>query len=190
MAFLLENPLPIYAVGAVLMTFCGLVFLARRNVPSLLALGGAVLLTLILVVVELVVITDGEQIEAVAVALMAALEENDMPGVLAHIDPASTQVCSDTETLMPLVQVADTSASLVKVEVYESLQPLVAASEFQAKVDGVHTRSGIRLFYFDRVFVSWVKKEGRWLLTGYTSLYDGRPISAVKSVRNNRPVSH
>lgn len=189
MAFLFENPVPIYALGALLVTFCGLVFLSRRNVPALLGLVGSILLTLILVVVEQVVVTDGEQIESTTAALMAALEENDMPGVLAHISPSATQVRADTENLMPLVRVSDTGVGSMNVEVDTSVEPPQASSEFQAKVDGIHTRSGIRLFYFDRVLVNWVKKEGRWLLTDYTPLYDGRPISAVDSVRGNRPVT-
>jgi len=53
---LLENPLPIYAAGAVLATVCGLAFLARRNLPSLFALIGVVVLTLLLVLVERMVV--------------------------------------------------------------------------------------------------------------------------------------
>ena len=187
-AFIFENPLPIYAVGAVLATFCGLVFLARRNFPSLLALISVVLLTLALVVVELLVVTDGEEIESATVAVMGALEVNDMAGVLRHIDLGATQVRSDVMALMPLATVKDTGAGSIKTAVDASLQPPTATSEFQAKVDGVHTRSGMRVFYFDRVHVTWTKIDGRWLLTDYTPMVDGRPISVVESVRGNRPV--
>ena len=186
---LLENPLPIYAIGAVLAAFCGLAFLARRTMPSLLALIGVVLLTLIMVVVERVVVTDAEHIKTATTALMRALEQNDLPGLLTHIDPAASQVRSDAETLMPLVQLKDTGAASIQVEVDSSLSPAQAECEFHAKVDGVHTRSGMRLFYFDRVQATWTKQGDRWLLTDYTPLYDGRPISAVESMRGNRPVS-
>ena len=42
MSVLFENPVPIYAVGAVLTTLCGLTFLVRRSLRSLLALAGVV----------------------------------------------------------------------------------------------------------------------------------------------------
>lgn len=186
---LLENPFPIYAGGALLATFCGLVFLARRNLPSLLTLVGAVLLTLVLIITERMVVTDAEEIQVVTETLMVALERNDVPGVIAAIDPAATEVRSHAETLMPLVRVSDTGAASIQVVVDATAVPLAAVSEFHAKVDGIHTRSGMRLFYFDKVLMNWTKKEGRWLLTDYTPMHQGRPISAVESVRENRPVS-
>ncbi len=59
---LLENPLPIIAGGAVLATLCGLVFLSRRTVPSLLALAVVVLLTLLLVICERLIVTPREEV--------------------------------------------------------------------------------------------------------------------------------
>lgn len=186
---LLENPLPIYVAGAVLATFCGLVFLARRTATSLLALVGVVVLALVLIVVERVVVTDSEQVQGAITALMAAIENNDMPGVLASIDPGAVRVRSDVETLMPLIRVTGTGAASIQVQVDGAARPPVAASEFHGKVDGIHTSSGIRLFYFDQVAATWAKQDGRWLLTDYTPMFRGRPISAVESVRGNRPVS-
>ncbi|HCK41669.1 MAG: hypothetical protein CMJ72_11505 [Planctomycetaceae bacterium] len=186
---LFENPLPIYALGIVLGTFCGLAFLARRNLPALLSFVGIVLFTLLMIVVERVVVTEGEEVESTTIDLMGSLEKNDLPGVLAHIAPAATRVRSEAEVLMPLVQIKDTGAGSIQVEVDTSLQPFQAQSEFQAKVDGIHTRSGVRLFYFDRVQVTWTKQADRWLLTDYVPLDNGRPISAVESLRNKQPVT-
>ena len=188
METILENPVPIYAVGAVLATLCGLAFLARRNVPSLLALGCVVMFTLLLAVTEYLVVTEREQIEDAVAQLIVALEANDLPGVLALIHPASGQARSDAETLMPLARISDAGATSLRVEVDKKSQPMVAVGEFRGRVDGTHVRSGARLFYFDRVLANWKKKDGRWLLSGYTPMWRDRPINPVESMRGNRPV--
>ena len=185
---LFENAFVIYAIGAVLITFFGLVFLTRRNVPSLAALVVAVLLTLVMIIVERVVVTDGELIESTATELMLALEDNDVQGVLKFVDPAASVMRTEIETMMPLVKVEDTSSSLVKVEVEASQSPATATSKFQMKVDCVLSRDGFRIFYLQPVELDWIKRDDQWYVTGYVPYYDGRPISAVDSLRGKRPV--
>jgi len=187
MNMLLENPIPIYAVGAVLVTLCGLVFVARRNAPTLFILGMVVLLTLLLIVTEKLVVTPGEEIESVVARLFQAIEANDLQGVLAEIDPAAAEIRTDVETLMPRVRIEDAGATSLLVEVDLSTDPPTATGEFRGRLNGVHSTSGGRVFYFDRVLVDWTKKNGRWLLTGYTPTLRGKPINAVNSLRSNRP---
>ena len=52
MTFLLENPLPIWIAGAIGAVLAGVVFAARRNLASLVALAGIVLVTLLLAGIE------------------------------------------------------------------------------------------------------------------------------------------
>ena len=114
---LLENPLPILAVGAVLATLCGLVFLSRRTVPALLALAVVVLLTLLLVITERLIVTPREEIEQALSALLAAVESNELPAVLAMIEPGAANVRRDAEKLMPRVDVTDTGATAIQIDV-------------------------------------------------------------------------
>lgn len=176
---LLENPVPIYAVGAVLATLCGLAFLARRNLPSLFAFAGVVGATLLLVLVERLVVTDREEVEAAVVELMKAIEENDLPTVVATIDPAATEVRSDAERLMPLVKVEDTGATSLRVEVDTSTESLTAVAKFRGKIDGIHKSSGQRVFYFEEVYLFWGKREGQWLVVDYQAHTGDMPIDAV-----------
>lgn len=187
MNVLFENPLPIYAVGAVLATLCGLVFLARRNLASLLALIGVLLLTMLLALVEQMVVTDREQVETALYELMAAVEANDVSEVLSLIDPAATKMRGDVEELMPQATIEDAGATAVSIEVYPEDVPPLATSLFRGRVDGVHRRSGQRLFYFDKVVISWIKLNDQWLAYSYTAHWKGRPIDAVDSMRGNRP---
>lgn len=188
MNFLLENPLPIYAVGAVLATICGLVFLARRNLPSLFALIGVVGLTLLLVLVERMVVTEHEQVETTLQQLMANLEAGAVPAVLALIDPEAAQMRADIEVLMPQADIEDTGATAVRIEVDTDAEPLTATSYFRGRVDGIHRSSGMRLFFFDEVEISWVKRGDAWLAEAYAVQLKGKRINPVESMRDNRPV--
>ena len=184
---LLENSLPIYAVGAVLATLCGLAFLARRNLASLLALIGVVVISLLLVLTEQMVVTEREEVEQALQQLMAAIESNSVSDVLALVDPAAAQMRGDVEKLMPEANIEDTGATAVKIDIHASTQPLTATARFRGRVDGVHRRSGQRVFYFDEVEMSWIKRADRWLVEGYAAQWRGKPLDAVNSMRGNRP---
>jgi len=187
--FLLENPLPIYAVGAVLTTVCGMVFLSRRTLPSLFALIGVVTLTLLLVLAERIVVTEREQVETTLHQLMTDIESNDLSAVLAHIDPQSTKMRADIEKLLPEANIKDTGATSMQIEVDTNAAPPTALSSFRGRIDGVHRRSGMRVFFFDKVEISWVKQGDEWLAEGYAVQFKGKPINPVESMRTNRPTS-
>jgi hypothetical protein len=190
MSVLVENPLAIAVVGGVLATLALVVFLARRSLASLMTLGGILAATLLLILIERLVLTDQEQVEAGLESVLAAVEANDMPAVLFWIDTAAVSVRADVQALMPLVKVdkARTSGD-VEITVDESANPPTASSRFRAFLDGVHGSSGMRVAYFNQqVDVEWVKRDDRWLINGFTAYYDNQPIDAVGSVRGNRPV--
>ena len=189
MATLFENPLPIYAIGAVLTTVCGMAFLARRSLPSLLALIGVVVLTLLLVIVERVVVTEREQVETTLQLLMADVESGDIPAVLARIDSAALPMRADVEKLMPQATIKDTGATAVRVEVDADAEPMTATSRFRGKIDGIHRRSGMRVFFFDEVEINWVKRNDKWLAESYAVKIKGQPIDPVNTMQSNRPVS-
>ena len=187
MNVILENPLPIYAVGAVLATICGLAFLARRNLPSLLALLSVVGLTLLLALVERVVVTESEQVETTLYQLIADIEANDTDAVLSSIAPTATKMRADIEKLMPQADIKDSAATSVQIEVDTTSQPPTATSTFRGRIDGIHRRSGTRVFFFDRVEISWTKQDEQWLAEGYAVQHKGKSINPVESLRKNRP---
>jgi len=180
---LLENSLPILAVGAVLATLCGLVFLSRRTVPSLLVLAVVVLLTMLLVISERLIVTPREEVEQALSTLLAAVESNDLPGVLAMIDPAAANVRSDAEKLMPMVDVTDTGASALEIDVEGSS----ATVHCRGKLRGIHRSSGAAMMYFDKVEFQWVRRDEQWLLEDFVAYWKGKPLQTVESLRENRP---
>jgi len=185
--WLLEDPLPIWAGGAVAATVAGLIFVSRRSLAAMVGLAGVVLLTLLLVLVERLVVTDSEQVQASVAQIIGAVEANDLPGLRACIDPAAAKILADVDTIMPLVKLKDAGATSVRIEVDHSAQPLRATAQFRGRLDGVHLRSGQRFFYFDEVITQWVRQGDRWLLQDYTAQWKGRPVSPVDSLRGARP---
>ncbi len=187
MTFLLENPIPIYFVGAVLVTITGLTFLVRRTLSSLLWFAGVVLAILLLLAVERLVVTEREQIEANLETLLESLRENDMPGVLVMIDPDAAEVRADVNAMMPEVTLKDTGATMLRIELSDSQDRPTATAQFLGRVDGVHKRSGQRVFYLDEVQLQWRKRDDGWVVENYEAMWQGRPINAVESMRANRP---
>ncbi len=185
---LLENPLPILAVGAVLATLFGVVFLSRRSVPPLVGLAAVVLFTSLLLITEYLVVTPREQVEVAIEEILDAIEANDVDGVLAVVDPAATEIRSDIEALMPMVNVNDTGAMALRIDC-EGRNPTEATSRFKGRVLGTHARSGIAVRYFDEVELNWKRSGGRWLLEDFTAYWEGKPLNAVSSLRGNQPAA-
>jgi len=186
-AIVFENPVPILAVGAVVATLCGLVFLSKRTLPALFALLGVVLLTLLLVVCEWWVVTEREEVELALAELLAAVEANDMQATVALVDTAAANLRSDIELGMPMVKVSDTGASAVNITVDSSVDPHEATSRFRGKLQGVYVRSGMKVLYFDDVEMHWVKRDDQWLLESFVEyLETGSLIHAIESVQGNR----
>lgn len=183
---LLENPLPILAVGAVLATLTGLVFFSRRTLPTLAVFATVVIATLLLLVVEQLIITDRERVESALDDLLAAIQANDVASVVASIDPAATQMRSDAESMMPLVEVEDTGATAVQVDLNTDIDPPTAVSNCRGRLRGVHKRTGQAIMYFDQVDFHWVKRNDAWLLNDFTAYWKGKPLDAVRSLRGNR----
>jgi len=181
MNILLENPLPIIAGGAVLATLCGLVFLSRRTVPALLALAVVVLLTLLLVVTEKLIITPREEVEQALSALLAAVESNELPDVLALLDVNGQVVRMDAEALMQKITVEDTGATAISINIDEGTSPLKATSRCKGRLRGVY-QSGAAFFYLDQVEFRWIKRDDRWLLLHYVVYQNGKPLDAVINV--------
>jgi hypothetical protein len=142
--------------------------------------------TLLMLFVERMVVTPSEELEESLTTLMAALKANDLPGVLAQIDPSAASVRGDAETLMPQVNVKDTGFSAVRVEVAESSTPPRATVFFRGRIDGMHAHSGARLFFFDKVEIEWQKRGDQWLVTDYRAEFRGKPVKASEGLRGIR----
>ena len=190
MTFFTENGLGIVVIGGLAITLTLVFFMARRTGGSLSALAAAVAATIVLLTIEWFVQTDQEQVASAVHHLYAAVEQNDVDGVLELIDPNATQVRTQAQTLMPEFQVENAgSGRNIEVTLDESANPMTATSTSRAFLTGTHAQLGrLPPYVNQRVDFDWVKSGDKWLLTGYTTYFDGKPIDAAASVRANRPV--
>ncbi len=186
MNLFLENPLPIWALGAVALTISVIVFLAKRSLGSMLGVAAVIGITVLLLFIESAVVTPTEELEQAVATVMAAIEANDLNGVLAQIDPQAAHVRHDAETLMPQVKVKETGATAVRVEIDGNAAPVKATTFFRGRIDGTNTRNGVRLFYFDQVELDWHKPSDKWLITDYRASFRGKPVKASEGLRGIR----
>ncbi|BBO35082.1 hypothetical protein [Lacipirellula parvula] len=190
MTFFTENELGIAVIGGLAITLTLVFFMTRRTSDSLGAFAAAVAATIGLLAIEWFVQTDREQVAAAVHGIYAAIDRNDVDGVLAYVSPTATDIRSDVQTLMPMVKVESAgSGRNVEVTLNESASPMTATSTSRAFLNGTHVQSGHPVPYVNqRVDLEWMKLGDQWLLTGYTAYYDGKPIDAVNSARTNRAV--
>jgi hypothetical protein len=186
---LFENPLPVLVAGGLLAVLALVVFLARRSGAALLALVGVIALTLLLVLVERLVVTDREHVENALAGVLDAIEANDVSATVEFIDPAAAKIRADAQALMPQIKVEAANAAAVDVTVDDAAQPPAAIARFRAYLHGTHTASGTPVGYINQqVDLHWVKRGDRWLIDDYTAYFEGEPIDAVGSARGNQPV--
>jgi hypothetical protein len=183
MTLFLENPLPVWGLGAVALAIAAIIYFANKSGRSLGGVVAVIVATAVLLYIERQVITPSEEVEQAVVEIMDAIQANDVPGVLALIDPSATKVRTDAETVMPQMRVNSTGNSSLRVELDESASPAKATSFFRGKIDGVHSRTGARAFYFDQVEVDWQKNGDKWLVVDYRAKFRGKPISAAEGIR-------
>jgi len=190
MTFFMENGLAIAVVGGLAITLTLVFFMARRTGGSLSALAAAVAATIVLLAIERFVQTDQERVVSAVHNIYAAVDQNDVDGVLALIDSSATQIRADVQALMPMVKVESAgSGRNVEVTLNESATPMSATTSSRAFLNGTHVQTGHPVPYVNqRVDMEWVKNGDQWLLKGYTAYFDGKPIDAVNSARTNRAV--
>ena len=190
MTFFTENGLAIAVIGGLAITLTLVFFMARRTGGSLSALAAAVAATIVLLAIERFVQTDQEQVVSAVHNIYAAVDQNDVDGVLALIWLGAENVRSDVQALMPSVKVENAGSGRdVEVTLNETADPMTATSTSRAFLNGTHVQSGHPVPYINqRVDLEWIKIGDQWLLNGYTAYFDGKPIDAVNSARTNRPV--
>ena len=175
MNYLAENAVPIWAVGAVLLTLALVVFVQTRGRGAVVAMVVIIVLTATLLTVEWLIETPREAVARTLNEIAAAIEANDLPGVLDYIAPSASEVRSDAETLMPLVVVEKARIlGTPDIEIDAGPNLRKATVECQALVHVVVKQNGMKGPYMDRVMIYFVERDGRWLIESYTPKQDWR----------------
>jgi hypothetical protein len=171
MAWLVEDPWPV-VVGtlAVLGVLAVVLYRTGRGI-FIAAMIAVALLGCGLLLVERLVVTERERVEAALEGAAAALERNDLEGVLSHIAPEAGAMRASVAAVLPGVEVTDANiGGDLKVTFNNLTNPPSARADFTGRVT-LKSRSPSLAFPFDnfvRPFTVRLRREGdRWVMTEY-----------------------
>ena len=167
MSWLLEQPLPILGMGALL--FCmllgGLLKTGQRWLLG--ALLAVFFCTTGLLVLERLVITPKEQIEQTLRQIASDLESNQIPLIVRHISASASELRGEAGVALKRIEIHKvTVKSNLETEFTENAQRAVA--RFNATVDASQRVGVIRnqhgVWYF---VVHFNKEDGHWRVVRY-----------------------
>lgn len=165
MDLLLENSAPIWVGGAILLTMAGIVYGSLRTTGALMAMVAVVLLTIAALFAEHFYLTPREQVQAALEDLMAAVEADDVTGVLGLLAPTASNIRSDAETLMPMFEI-DKARTTGTTEVLLNGENSAIANA-RVFVQVRHKKSGMRGGDFAQVQFTYTRQGERWLVGDY-----------------------
>lgn len=163
MTWVTENPVPVLVVGgaAVVLPLVGL--FATRDGRFLFAAAIAAVVVFALVITEHFIVTEAEEVESAVGRLAAAIEANDLEGVIAGISPAADELRSAARANLPRVHVISVKVSGLETEVAASQTPHVGRARFRATVYFSAPGFGNQPSY-DAWELTFLRDEGEWLL--------------------------
>ena len=171
MQLLFESPWPAIWLGVLAEALLGVAFFNTRRAALLWAMGGALVVTGLLLLTEWAVVTDVESVEYTLEAVAAALEINDVEQVLAHVAPDAGRLRAAIGTYVPRIKISDAKVGRdLKVTVNHLTQPPTARAVFTGRITGEsrNPSSGYPYDNFLQRFAIKLRQEGdRWLLADY-----------------------
>ncbi len=169
MTWFVESPWPSLMLGVVLEVILAiaLVRTARGAIVGLMIVVFA--LTVGMVIVERVVVTETEEVEDALDHVAAALVANDSQAVLACFSPHCPRLAELRSILSRVtVRVAKIGGDL-EVRLNHLTQPPSATCYFTGRVEAKDSRGEIPYEHLVRKFKVTLRKEGgRWLIADYS----------------------
>ncbi len=176
MNWLFEDPTTLIVAGVLIEALLAVVLVNTRQLKVVLAMIGVLAVVLAGLVLEQLVVTDQERIEAALDGTARSLRANDVEGVLDHIDPQAGSMRQQTAAILRQARIADAHFKDLKVSFKKLTNPPTAEAEFIGNIRGSYRSAGdggdgtlIRRFR-----IQFRRRDDRWLMTGYEDL--GPPI--------------
>ncbi|MGE0537821.1 MAG: hypothetical protein AB7O68_22845 [Pirellulales bacterium] len=172
MSTFVENPVFWIAITLLVEAILAIVLVRTGRGAILAVMLGVLLLGAAGLLLEQMVITEREEVEAAFDDIADALERNDLPGVLARLAPEAASLRTEASSRMPRVEIDEARIRDLKVTFNHRANPPTARADFKAIVEARDTKGEVPYEHFIRQFSVGLRRDGdRWLLTDYTS-YD------------------
>lgn len=166
MNWIFASPWPILIAGLVIEVLLLAALIRSGRGALLAAVAGVGVLTGLLLLVERLIVTETEQVEATLDELSAALVRNDLNAVLAFISPTANDVRTLAQTSLPSVVINEAHiGSDLSIQVNERTNPPTALATFTGRFQFKLVRGASPYENMVRKFrVGLSKQDGRWLI--------------------------
>ena len=169
MTMLLENPVPVIFIGIIIEAVLAWVFANTGRNVVVLAMIGVAILVLGGVVLEWVVVTEKEEVEATLDGVAAALEDNDLETLLdEYVWTSAAHTRRRAETALQIVEVTRAKIRNLDVIINRLTSPPTAEVCFDGTVYFRGRQAGIDADRYSAKFVAELRRENdRWLITDH-----------------------
>lgn len=163
---LLENPLLVGFLGAVLTMLAGFAWLQTGRRSILQATVGMLALTIVLVLINVNITSERERIEAILYTVADALGKNDLPAIYSAIHPTAAETVKQAKAELPKYKFSEARVTGIKdIQVNFTTKPATAIAEFNVFVAVTFQGNKFDVRRFVRVY--FMQHEERWLVHDY-----------------------
>lgn len=169
MTWFTEDSTPALVLGLITAAALLVAFIKTSRLGLLYTIGGVAIVTGAIVWIEKHTVTDTKRIRATLDEATAALERNDVGGVLNLISPSAKEIRQQVSSMMPQFEVHSASISGLAIKINRFNNPPTATAEFQGRVDGRERRGNLLADQpvFATVKLTLVLQNDRWLIDKY-----------------------
>jgi hypothetical protein len=169
MTWLFEDPWPAIIVGLVAELVLFVYFRRSGRVVFLAAMGGVLLLVGLFWLIERWVVTPREEVANTLYEMAAALEQNNVEGLMPYIATEATQIRNLARRELRNLKIEQAQVGRLEIELNLAANPPTARTSFLGQLRFKHLREQIPYeTYMDRITVDLRKQQGRWQMTDYT----------------------
>ena len=169
MSGLFEEPVLPVVLGIITAVILGFAWLQTGKRPFIYGLVIAILLTILVVVVERVVVTDREAVDSVLRQAAREVERNDLAGVLRFVHAQAPEIRAQAEAEFPKYRFESVSIkNNLKITLNQPKNPTEAEATFNVMVIGSNREGTIEHRRVARyVIVTFRKESDAWKIFSY-----------------------
>lgn len=173
MKWFVEDPTPTLVLAALTIGVLVIALVKTGRGGLMYAIAGVGVLTVAILALEWMIVTDKEEVEYSLSGTCHELEANNAQGVLSYIDPKSPAY-GRLKGELGRIRVSKASFKRLDVTVDRKTNPPTAKADFMGYIQAKDTSGQIPFETFARRIKVELRKEGdRWLLMNYK--IDGLP---------------
>lgn len=169
MSWLFEEPLKIILIGTLGVAVTAIAWVQSQRNKLLLVAAGLAFVTIGMVMIERVIVTPREEVEATLRGVAQALEANDVAAVEAYLDPAAETLRQEVATRMKVIHVEKISIKRnLEVTLGAGKPPHSARARFNVVATLDSPQAMTERFTVPRLLIVDFRYVGsRWLIVGY-----------------------